>query len=285
MKKISVLFSLFILLTAFTCENEPIDNDIDTNPTNITCESAAQEVATAALAFISVTDGNYTELCTAYKTALENMIVACGDPDGSIQSSIDALGDCSDPNGFNDCEAAQNATNLAEVNFNNATDDNYFDYCNAYKLALENQITECGDEGGSLQQLIDDLGDCVVNVENPDQEISLFAGTLPIDFEDITVVVEGGKVKVTGVDTSPGSIYSIYFEVPVDTTGEGLINDTFELTLTSVFYPSTLDPPFDFVSSITVNETGSLVGTFGGIVTNSGGGDLSITSGVINISY
>ena len=286
MKKLSFLFSLFILLSAFTCENEPLDSEIDTsNSGNLNCEAAAQEVATAALAFISAGEGDYPQLCSAYKTALENLLAACGDPDGSIQSSIDALGDCSDPNGFDDCEALANATNLAEVNFNNATDDNYADYCNAYKLALENQIAECGDNDGSLQAIVDDLGECVVNVENPDQELSLFAGTAPIDFEDISVAVENGMVKVTGVDTSPGSVYSIYFEVPVDTTGEGLINDTFELTLTSVFYPSELGPPFDFVSNITVNEAGNLVGSFGGVVTNADGGDLSITSGVINISY
>ena len=161
MKKLSFLFSLFILLSAFTCENEPLDSEIDASDSgNLNCEAAAQEVATAALAFISAGEGDYPQLCSAYKTALENLLAACGDPDGSIQSSIDALGDCSDPNGFDDCEALANATNLAEVNFNNATDDNYSDYCIAYKLALENQIAECGDDDGSLQAIVDDLGDC-----------------------------------------------------------------------------------------------------------------------------
>ncbi len=131
------------------------------------------------------------------------------------------------------------------------------------------------------------MGDCTTTGQTTsDNELSLFAGTAPIDFEDISVVVENGLVKVTGNDTSPGtSSYSIYFEVPVETTGDDLINESFVLTLTSVFYASTLDPPYDFMSSITVNETGNLIGTFGGLVNSDNGGNLNTATGVINITY
>lgn len=163
MKKISILFTFFILLTAFTCENEPIDQDLlDNQETDLSCQEASLNTADAALAFINnmASGGNYTALCSAYKEALENQILACGDPDGSIQQSITALGDCIDPNDFTDCQAAENAVNLAQINFENASDENYEDLCIIYKTALENQIAECGDDG-SLQAAINALGNCV----------------------------------------------------------------------------------------------------------------------------
>jgi hypothetical protein len=281
MKKLSFLFCLLILLSAFTCDNEPLDNDITIPDTNASCETATQEVAAAALAFTNIGDDNYTELCTAYKTALENLIIACGDPDGSIQSGIDALGDCANPNGFDDCEAAENATNLAEVNFNNATDENYYDYCVSYKLALQNQILMCGDADGSIQAIIDGL-DCT-QASPSGGSITLVAGTLPITFDIITVVVENGIIKVTG-ETSSASNYSVYFEVEEGATGTDIINDTFELTLTSTFFPSTQGFE-DYTSTIDTNTSGALTGSFWGVVTNADGGDLSLTSGVIDITY
>jgi len=36
----------------------------------------------------------------------------------------------------------------------------YPQVCNFYKTALENKKQQCGDADGSIQDLIDDLGDC-----------------------------------------------------------------------------------------------------------------------------
>ena len=281
MKKLSFLFCLLILLSAFTCDNEPLDSNITIPDNSTSCEQATQEVADAALAFTNIVDGNYTELCTAYKTALENLILSCGDPDGSIQSGIDALGDCSDPNEFDDCQASENATNMAEVNFNNATDDNYYDFCNAYKLALQNQISICGDADGSVQAIIDGLNCTQTNPSSG--SITLVAGSSPMTFDEISVVVENGVVKVTG-ETSSANNYSVYFEVAQDATGTDIINDTFVLSLISEFFPSTQGFE-DFTSTIDTNTSGVLNGSFWGTVTNADNGSLSLTSGVIDITY
>ncbi|MDT0557648.1 hypothetical protein RM697_03265 [Ichthyenterobacterium sp. W332] len=286
MKKLFALLTFLILFTAITCENEPIDDGIETIETNMSCEQAVLNTAEAALAFLEIDEGNYQQLCIAYKEALEAQILACGDPDGSIQQGIDALGDCTDPSTFTDCEAAENAANLAEINFSNANDDNYETLCVIYRSALEEQIFECGDEDGSLQAMIDELGDCS-NDPDPvsDSEIRFSAGTAPIVFDIITVVEAGNFLEVTGESSANGaSSYRIYFEVEQNATGVDIINSTFEVTLTSTFFPNT-DGFDDFTSNITTNEAGELLGTFGGIVTNADGGDLSLTSGVIEVYY
>ena len=91
MKKLSLLVSAFILLTAFTCENEPLEGDFVTDEPDVTCEQASMNTVTAALNFVSATEATYTQLCVAYRNALEDQIAACGDPDGSIQAGIDVL--------------------------------------------------------------------------------------------------------------------------------------------------------------------------------------------------
>ncbi|MGR7814081.1 hypothetical protein [Lacinutrix undariae] len=177
-----------------------------------------------------------------------------------------------------DCDL-QATTDEAATAYNNDTSDATL--CNAYKTALQNQITECGDTDGSLQAIVDDLGECTPVVV--DVEITLTAGTLPIEFDEVTVELVGTTLQVTG--ESSISSYSIYFEVEEGVTGASVIDDTFEVTLTSTFYPSELDAPFNFVSEITVNETGTLTGSFYGVVTNADGGDLNLYSGDISITY
>ena len=281
MKNIGLICCL-ILLSAFTCENEPLEGEFGVD-TSISCEIATQNLTTAGSNFVDsdTEDSNYTQLCLAYKVALQDQINACGD-DGTLQTIYDNLGDCGENTEPDDCEASTTAANNAETAFNNADDTNYTDLCNAYKAALQNKIDACGDDG-SVQAIINDLGDCS---QSSEVEISLTAGTLPIEFDLINVVEEGGVLKITGKTSANGaSNYEIYFEVASGAIGVDIINSTFYLTLTSTFYPSTEPAPFNFVTNITTNYTDVLIGTFGGIVTNADGGDLSITSGVIDISY
>lgn len=266
-----------MLLTAGTCENEPLEGEFDTGGT--TCEAAILVTAEAALDFLSVNADTYTQLCITYRSALVGQINACGDPDGSLQLAVDALGNCIETVA-NDCDSATEAAIAAQVAFDASTSENYTTLCLAYKTALENQIDQCGDDG-NIQATIDSLGDCMQAV--PEVEISLTAGTLPIEFDIVDVVVNGDILEVSG-ETSTSNNYMIYFEVNQGATGVDIINGTFELTLTSVFFPSTQGFD-DFTSNITVNTTGTLTGSFGGIVTNADGGDLSLTSGMININY
>jgi hypothetical protein len=174
MKKISILLSVFVLLTAFTCENEPIEGEFGSDDnTNASCAEAAENTANAIVDFIAATDDNYESLCNAYINALENQIIACGDDNGAIQSLIDSLGNCSADSGPDPCEIATTATQAALDAFNMADESNYSNLCNAYVDALENQITACGDADGNLQSTIDDLGDCVF-VDTPPTEFTVF---------------------------------------------------------------------------------------------------------------
>lgn len=56
------------------------------------------------------------------------------------------------------CDDASNTVTTAETAYNSDTSNTT--YCNDYKVALQNKINACGDTNGSIQAIIDDLGDC-----------------------------------------------------------------------------------------------------------------------------
>ncbi len=202
MKKFSALLSFLILFTAFTCEDEPLDGDfVDEQPdTTISCEQAIQNMVTAITNFSEVTpaDANYTQLCLAYQDALQDQIDTCGDEDGTLQAIINSLGNCGDDNQPDECEVATTAANEAETAYNN--DNTNTDLCNTYKASLQDKITACGDADGSIQTIIDGLGDCSDNNQN-DNTLFLRMGGVEVDFDVISVVVEDGLIKISGEST------------------------------------------------------------------------------------
>lgn len=291
MKKLALSFLLlFVSTLLFTCENEPLDPDLQpNNPNNNTdCLVATQVYITAVTNFTAwdgVDETVYPSLCSAYATSLQGLIDNCGDPTGSFQALLGTLGDCSEPLDPDSCETAIANSGIAETNLNNASNDMYTQFCNVYVMALEEQIDVCGDADGSIQLIIDGLGDCQSTQPNA-VEISLTVGTLPIEFDQVTVVAVGNILEITG-ETSAQNNYMIYFEVVEGATGMEIINSAFVLTLSTIdpdYFPSTQGFD-DFTSTITENGTGTLVGSFGGVVSNSGGADLSVSQGIINIAY
>ncbi|MDT0294832.1 hypothetical protein ACFQ3R_00480 [Mesonia ostreae] len=182
------------------------------------------------------------------------------------------------------CETAASASLEAAIDFNDATNENYTDLCTAYKTALEAQIDACGDLNGAIQAIVDDLGDCTQETdENTQGDLSVTAGTLSLDFDEVNIVVEDGLVKVTG-ETSASNNYNIYFELAEGTTGTDVIQN-FQIELTSVFYPYNEGTQFDFTSEIETNSDGVLLGSFYNVVTNNEGADMSLTNGSINLEY
>ncbi len=93
MKKIIALFCVFLLCSAFQCDDEPLEGEFISDEA-AACQVATLETAEAALAFLGAGDDTFTEICNAYKTAIEAQILACGDEDGSLQAIIEQLGDC-----------------------------------------------------------------------------------------------------------------------------------------------------------------------------------------------
>ncbi|WP_152611445.1 hypothetical protein [Psychroserpens damuponensis] len=235
MKKLFTLLMCTAVLTFVSCEDEPLEGDFVTG--GVSCEAAIANTAQAALNFLSVNDDNYEQLCLAYRSALQAQITACGDPDGSLQLALNALGDCSVILA-NNCEDATTAVASAQAAFNNATNDDYSTLCNAYRATLQNQIAQCGDEDGSIQLTIDDLGDCTIDNEEPADVtgtwlLTAWNGTEPIDldgdgvesinfldemdcYENETIVF---NTDGTGVTMST-SFASFIFDIVVGTTDE-----------------------------------------------------------------
>ena len=236
MKKLSFLVSIFILLTAFTCENEPLDGDFVIGETELTCELAAANTQDAAIAFLDVTDENYSELCLAYRNALEVQIQFCGDPDGILQTQIDSLGTCANDTVVDDCASATAAVGVAQAAFAQAIDSNYTQLCNIYRDTLLDLIAFCGDDGGT-QSVIDGLDDCT-NEQTTEEIVGTWLltawigeeaidlnndGTESINFLDEMNCYENETIVFsadnTGVTMST-SFASFIFDIVVGTTNE-----------------------------------------------------------------
>lgn len=183
-----------------------------------------------------------------------------------------------------DCEEATQAVEEAQTAYENATEEDLLEACNAYRMALENKLELCGDEDGTIQALIDSL-DC--EEETPIETggtITLTAGTMPYVFDIVTVTQEGTLLKILG-DRSEGTFdYTVYFEVEQGETGENVFQN-FQVSLTSVFYPYEDAPGFEFHNIVDVNSDGVLSGTFWGYVVNDDNGVLNLTGGTFEIEY
>lgn len=158
MRKPAILLLMFVLLTFFTCDNEPVYREFIENSQ---CTVAVNNSLDATINFGAITpnDTNYSEVCENYKGALLAQIETCGDIDGTIQLIIDDL-DCSVIILPDDCDEANDAVALALAEFSSANGLNYTARCNTLKTALETKIEVCGDSDGSIQAEIDDLEDC-----------------------------------------------------------------------------------------------------------------------------
>ncbi|QAA80826.1 hypothetical protein EI546_03370 [Aequorivita sp. H23M31] len=178
------------------------------------------------------------------------------------------------------CEIAIEAAVGAKQNYEAATVENYTQLCIAYRVALEKQQQECGDSDGSLQAIIDGLGDCSVSAGNEvEGQISVKAGTLSIVFDEIRIDREGGLLKILG-ETSAANNYNIYFEVEENMVGNDLFQN-FKINLISSYYPMASN----FNNSVTTNSGGVLTGSFSGVVINNDNGQIELTNGIFDLSF
>jgi len=70
MKKLLLpIVFLFVLLSAFKCENEPLEGEFVTSFV-LDCNTTTEALTVATSNFEAATDNNYTILCNAYKFAL-----------------------------------------------------------------------------------------------------------------------------------------------------------------------------------------------------------------------
>jgi len=185
-----------------------------------------------------------------------------------------------------DCTELPLITQNAEQEYDLASpeDENFEELCLAYEEALQTQITECGDATGALQAEIDGLpcneGGGGSTVQGT---ITVTAGSLPITFDEISIVTENQLVKITG-ETSAANNYSISFDVTQGETGQDVFMN-FEITTTSTFFPSTQGGTFTFNNEVTTNQEGEIIGTFNGYIENEDGGDAELTNGMFDLTY
>lgn len=98
-------------------------------------------------------------------------------------------------NGGEECEKAKVLTKEAQTIFIQISDtsepgsEEYIEACVAYKAALVNQIALCSDVDGSLQKIIDSLGDCKGGDDGEEpEEDSFYADLNGVEFEEDLVV-------------------------------------------------------------------------------------------------
>ncbi|TYB69411.1 hypothetical protein ES676_14230 [Bizionia saleffrena] len=181
----------------------------------------------------------------------------------------------------------QTATAAAQVTAQNLAvsdpaADGYTALCNNHKLALITKQNACGDLSGGIQAEIDAL-DCTAVATPVSGAITVTVGTLPKTFdENITVDVNGNTVSVSAEDA--GSSDWISFDVEQGQTGANIISNFTIHLISSDYYPAN-NAAGIFTSEITANSTTDINGTFSGPVESDAGGDVSLTSGVIDIAF
>lgn len=179
------------------------------------------------------------------------------------------------------CEEATQQVEEAQAAYENASTEDLFEACQAYRTALENQIEICGDEDGAIQAILDTLN-CEEGTPNTGT-ITLTAGTIPYVFDVVTVTQEGTLLKVLG-ETSQGNDYFVYFEVEQGETGQDVFQN-FQLSITSNYFPNQNQPGFEFHNVVDINSDGVLSGTFGGYVKNASNNLLNITGGTFELEF
>ncbi|MFT4780454.1 MAG: hypothetical protein ACJAZK_002241 [Psychroserpens sp.] len=128
----------------------------------ITCDDTEIDVTSTRANYLStfsstleyIDAASYTNACNVYSEALLFKMDYCGDVDGAIQQQISDLNTCVFP-----CDFAVQNSLTAQAAFETATIGTYMDACENYRFYLEQQIVFCGDDEGSIQDILDGL-DC-----------------------------------------------------------------------------------------------------------------------------
>ena len=257
---------------------DTIGDCTESNP----CVQAQIAVVQADIARDDATDETEEALCLAYIAALENRTAICNDFGDQAQSVINFLS-CSDDTEPTDpeCIAAQENTAEALEVFNMAdiTDEvAYTEACGNYSLALQEQIIACGDEDGSLQAIVNELGDC--SIPEDDGPVRM---TIDGEFKNFNVAeapIDGSTFEVTATDIDVNDTFQ--FTVVLLQTGENVIQNVV-LTIDGVAFTPVLSGDPQFANEITQNDGTVIMGTFSGPMMNADGDIITITGGIINI--
>lgn len=277
----------FTAINSLTEESTVITNGVFTNLSVQTsvdpdvevpsaCEMATIAASSTGTDFENATPENEDALCETYRIALENQITACGDPGGSIQAIINGL-PCVDTACSDAITTSEEA--LAIFDMVDVTDaEAYTEACGNYSFALQEQIVACGDPDGSLQAIINELGDC-----SPPEDDGPVRMTIDGDFKNFNVAeapINGSTFEVTATDVDVNDTFQ--FNVVLQQTGENVLQSVV-LTIEGVAYTPVLNGETQFTSTITQNDGMVITGTFTGPMMNADGEIITITGGIIDI--
>ncbi|SEB38169.1 hypothetical protein SAMN04489761_0313 [Tenacibaculum sp. MAR_2009_124] len=183
---------------------------------------------------------------------------------------------CSSENESDNCMSIASETATAAENYRN---DQNEETCNAYKELLNQQISSCGDESGSLKSLLDELGDCSGAID--EGILSVRVGTLIKTFEtNISVQVDGSNLLVKAEDDLTDDWVS--FELELGATGENKLQNFRIYLISREYYPDS-NVTGTFTSSISINNNDIIEGSFNGPVKANNGAIVSLTIGRIEI--
>lgn len=191
-----------------------------------TCEEAQEGAANALAAYEATFSSDleyidsdaYIAACNLYVDALEDEKNICDDPDGSIQALIDDLNNCVFP-----CSYAEQNSATAQSAYEAATIGNYIILCESYADYLQQQITYCGDENGSIQDTIDGLNCADDDNDGIPNIYEDFDGDMNLDNDD----TDGDTIPNYLDDDDDGDGVLTIFEskdadgIPEDTDGDG----------------------------------------------------------------
>ncbi|UKM64250.1 hypothetical protein GSB9_00797 [Flavobacteriaceae bacterium GSB9] len=255
-----------------SCNIEPYDGDLTESSTNelqASCEDAIIKTSNEALNYANANpeDLNFPELCIAYKNALENQITVCGDVDGSIQTIINALGDCSTDIGQNGDGHAFMTANLKGKQFNDLKPTGYF--FNGVAVSLDNffveneKINYLKVQGGTNIFLIDNLTEINLYIPENNWEVGTYdlnidpraydsdSKEIPTPFISLVLTegqlnynaLEGGKITITEFNlverVIKGTFEFPFEEVSGNSSGTEIFqckNGTFDYSLDDEYF-------------------------------------------------
>lgn len=252
-----LIFAFAFLVFFNSCNIEPFEGDSSeiVEPV-VTCIKAKQQTDSALLNLASATDINYTDLCDAYKEAIQEQITICGDSDGALQMIIDNL-ICENNPQPNNCDEINAMLASAKEAFDNAGDSDYAQMCAAYKLALQSKITICGDDG-MLGLIMDNLGDCSLEEPSPAEYGFMSANIAGVEYDDLKPnlfnLTNSASIVVWFTTSGIEDAY-IHLQGNSEYTSPTLLSSTKEINL---FIPETNWVEGTFVLSEYITEASSI---------------------------
>ena len=243
------------------------------------CEEAIVLANSASNDLRNASSENFSQLCLIYRTALENVILFCGDEDGSIQQTLDVLGNCEEASQYN-CETVTQIADQVRDAYYTVSQANYEFLCSAYISALEAQIESCGDDDGSLQEIINTLGDC-----SPIGNYVRFINNGSTYFYTNLNITQNLDGSLTLTSTNPETSVKIIYN-PGD-IGENIIS-LFEIMLPNgVVYTQDFSENLPYyLDTVTANSDVQFIATFSGTFVSADRSDVLVAeNGEIYVIY